>query len=61
MNVIAAWAKARKTVTALVVGNIGWATAVVASPPAAITASEWLVFATVNAAALGVYAARNAD
>lgn len=49
----------RKTITAVVTGLIGWATAVVASDPARITASEWIVFATALATALGVYAIPN--
>jgi hypothetical protein len=48
-----------KTVTALVVGLIGWATLVVNSAPKHITAPEWIVLATVAATALGVYTAPN--
>lgn len=51
--------KYRKTITALVTGNIGWAAVVIASPPAAVTASEWLALAVVEATALGVYAVSN--
>lgn len=51
----------RKTIAALVVAAIGWATAVVASPAEAITATEWILGATGLAAALGVYATPNAQ
>lgn len=51
--------KHRKTLTALVTGAIGWGSAVVASAPAAVTASEWIFGATVAATALGVYAVTN--
>lgn len=51
--------KYAKTVTALVVGAIGWATLVVNSAPSSITASEWIVGATALATALGVYTAPN--
>jgi hypothetical protein len=53
-------ARYRKSIIALVTGNIGWATAVVASPSHGVTAAEWILFATVNATALGVYKIRNA-
>lgn len=48
-----------KTLAAVVTGTIGWATAVVVSAPAAITASEWVFGATVLATALGVYHVNN--
>lgn len=48
-----------KTITALVTGLIGWATVVVQSVPAKITATEWIAFVTVLAVAFGVYAVRN--
>lgn len=51
----------RKTITAVVVASIGWATAVVASDPAPITASEWIMGATGLAVALGVYTVPNAE
>lgn len=50
----------RKTITALAVGNIGWAGVVIASKPSAITAAEWLALAVANATALGVYGVPNA-
>lgn len=50
----------RKFIAAVVTGAIGWAAAVVASPPAAITASEWIMGATALATALGVYVVPNA-
>jgi len=49
----------RKTVAAVVIGLIGWATAVVTSNPAHITAGEWIGLATVVAQALGVYQITN--
>jgi len=49
----------RKTVTALVVGLIGWATVVVTSQPVAVTSSEWLQFAVTLATAFGVYQVPN--
>lgn len=49
----------RKTVAALVVGLLGWATVVVTSPEATITASEWLGLGTALATALGVYQVPN--
>ena len=49
----------RKTITAVVTGLIGWGVVVVASEPAAVTASEWLMGATALATALGVYAVAN--
>lgn len=52
-------ARYRKTITAVVTGAIGWGAVVIASQPAAITASEWLMGATAAATALGVYAVSN--
>lgn len=49
----------RKTVTAIVVGLIGWATIVVMSEAVKITASEWVGLATALATALGVYSVPN--
>jgi hypothetical protein len=49
----------RKTVAAVVTGLIGWATVVVTSAAAAITAGEWIMLATVVATALGVYQVSN--
>lgn len=48
-----------KTLTALVSGAIGWAGVVIASDPAAITASEWLGVGVFIATALNVYAVPN--
>lgn len=48
-----------KTITALITGLIGWASSVVVSDPAKITAGEWVQFATVLAVGLGVYAVTN--
>ena len=50
-----------KTVAALVVGIIGWASAVVASDSAPITATEWIMLATVAATAIGVYSVANSE
>lgn len=49
-----------KSISALIIGIIGWATLVVNSTPADITSSEWIQLATAVAAALGVYAVANA-
>lgn len=51
--------KYNKTITAVVTGLIGWASAVVTSDTAPITASEWVMLATVLATALGVYSVAN--
>lgn len=48
-----------KAVGALVVAVLGWAAAVIASAPKAITASEWLELATAAAVALGVRQLQN--
>ena len=48
-----------KTIVAVVTGAIGWATLVVNSPAAHISASEWIVGATYLATALGVYSVSN--
>lgn len=49
----------KKTVTAVVGALLTWATVVVTSDPARITASEWLLLGGSLATALGVYATRN--
>lgn len=49
----------RKTVTAVVVGLLGWAAAVVTSDRASISAGEWIMLATALATALGVYSVPN--
>ena len=49
----------RKTITALVVGLLGWGSVVVTSPQAAISASEWLALGVALATALGVYSVPN--
>ncbi len=51
--------KYRKTITALVMGIIGWAILVVNSAPSHITATEWIAGATALAIALGVYVVPN--
>lgn len=53
--------KYRKTITALVVGAIGWATLVVESSSGPITSTEWIAGATALAMALGVYTVANAE
>lgn len=52
-------AEIQKMLAALVTGALGWGAVVVASPPAAITASEWLGLGVVVAIGLGVYAVPN--
>jgi hypothetical protein len=49
----------RKTVAALIIGGIGWATMVVTSDPAPITSTEWIAGATYAATAIGVFAVAN--
>lgn len=44
-----------KTIAALAIGLLGWATQVVTSSEAAITASEWIALATVILVSGGVY------
>lgn len=51
----------RKTVAAVVVGLLGWATSVVTSNPVQITAGEWIQLGTVLATALGVYQVTNEE
>jgi L-serine deaminase len=48
-----------KTIMAVVAGAIGWATLVVNSPAAHISAQEWIVGATYLASALGVFVVPN--
>ncbi len=50
-----------KTISALVVGVLGWIGVVIASKPSAITAAEWLALGVVVATALGVYAVPNQE
>jgi len=50
-----------KTITAVVTGLIGWAAAVVTSDRASISASEYVMLATVLATALGVYTLPNKE
>jgi hypothetical protein len=49
----------RKALTPIVVGGLGWASAVVVSPSAHITAGEWIFGGTALAIALGVYSVPN--
>lgn len=51
--------KYRKTIAAIIVGLIGWATVVVNSPSTKITSSEWIMLAVALATALGVYITPN--
>jgi hypothetical protein len=48
-----------KTVAAVIIGSLGWATMVVHSASGPITADEWLAGATVLATAVGVYTFSN--
>lgn len=50
-----------KTVTAVITGLIGWGSAVVTSDRATVSASEWIMLATVLATAFGVYAIANKE
>jgi hypothetical protein len=50
-----------KTIAALVTGALGWGAIVVASPSAAITATEWLAGGVALATALGVYLVPNTE
>ena len=50
----------RKTAAAVVIGLIGWATLVVQSAPAHISATEWIAGATALVTALGVFQITNA-
>jgi hypothetical protein len=50
-----------KTIAALVTGALGWGAVVVASPSAAITATEWLAGGVALATALGVYLVPNTE
>jgi hypothetical protein len=54
-----AMSRYNKTLAAVITGLIGWASAVVASDPTAITATEWIMLATVTASSLGVYTVAN--
>lgn len=45
----------RKALTPLVVGLVGWATLVINSPSASITAAEWVALLVVVATGVGVY------
>jgi len=59
MNALAPLAPYRKTIAAVVVGAIGWATLVTQSASSAITSGEWIAGATALATALGVYTVAN--
>lgn len=48
-----------KTTAAVVIGLIGWASSVVTSDRASISAGEWIQLATALATALGVYQVTN--
>jgi len=49
----------KKTVAAVVIGVIGWASSVVTSNSAPVTAGEWVQLSFVVATALGVYQLSN--
>ena len=57
---LAKLAQYKKTVAAVVIGAIGWSTAVVNSPSGPITSTEWIAGATALATAVGVFAWANA-
>lgn len=61
MTALLTWA--RKTTAALIVGLIGWATAITASDGgwSGITATGWIGLATVIATALGVFTIANVN
>lgn len=48
-----------KTIAALVIGVLGWASSVVTSNPAHVTAGEWVQLGTAIATAFGVYSVSN--
>lgn len=52
-------ARYSKSLSALVVGALGWGAQVIASPSAAITAPEWLGLGTALAVVLGVFTVVN--
>jgi len=52
-------AQMRKALATLVVGILGWATAVTVSDPAEITSSEWIVLAGVFVALVVTYLVPN--
>jgi len=49
----------RKAIGTALAGALAWGNLVVASEPAAVTASEWLMLASVILSAFGVVAAQN--
>ena len=53
------FAKYRKTIAAVVTNALGFSAVVIASPSAAITATEWQFGAVGLATALGVYVVAN--
>jgi len=59
-DLIALLKEHRKGLGAALAGALAWGNLVVASEPAAVTASEWLMLASVVLSAFGVVAAQNA-
>jgi hypothetical protein len=51
--------KYNKTIAALIIGLLGWASIVVASEPSQVTALEWVGLGTTLATATGVYQFKN--
>lgn len=51
--------KYKKTIAAVAIGGLTWATMVVESASAAITSTEWIAGGGILLAALGVYAWKN--
>jgi len=49
----------RKTVSAVVIGLLGWGGVVVASAPSGVTGAEWLGLGTALATAVGVFSFAN--
>lgn len=51
--------KYAKTVSAVVIGLLGWGAQVVNSESTSITANEWIALGTAVATAVGVFAVKN--
>jgi hypothetical protein len=52
-------AEYRKTIAAVLIGALTWATMIVESAPSEITSSEWIAGGGILLAAIGVYAWAN--
>ena len=53
------WQTILKSLSALYLGLMGWASAVIASPSGPVTSAEWVALATVVGVSIGVYAVPN--